>query len=156
MDKQQLNAEMLKDIPGFMDRLFGKGAWIYDEAESYYIARDPKYQGDEFGFVAVSKDGTWFSGVRPVGAVIESILKEAMAKLTSLGLHSVASPLSMPQGMSFGLHVGETLQAAIAGELATTLGAEAAHSSKTSQKFAEDVAEALAQAAINRAASKSQ
>jgi len=69
-----------------------------------------------------------------------------MAKLTSLGLHCAASPLAMPQGMSFGLHVGETLQAVVAAELATTLGAEAAHANRTSQKFAEDVAEALAAA----------
>ena len=127
---------------------------MYDDVDALYIARDPKYHGDEFGFVAVSKDGAWFSGVRPVGAVIESVLNGAMAKLASLGLHSVVSPLSMPQGMSFGLHVGETLQAAVAGELATTIGAEAAHASNTRQKFSEDVAEALAESAINKAANK--
>lgn len=61
-----LNAELTKDIPRFMDKLFGPGNWQFDEAEKLYIARDPKYSGRGFGFVAVRQDGTYFTGVRPV------------------------------------------------------------------------------------------
>lgn len=61
-----LNAEIAKDMPRFMDNLFGKGQWQYDESEDLYIARDPKYDGPGFGFIAVNPDGTFFAGVRPV------------------------------------------------------------------------------------------
>ncbi|KVR92323.1 MULTISPECIES: hypothetical protein [Burkholderia cepacia complex] len=61
-----VNAEIAKDMPRFMDNLFGKGEWQYDEAEKLYIARDPKYDGPGFGFIAVNPDGTFFTGVRPV------------------------------------------------------------------------------------------
>ncbi|GJH38273.1 hypothetical protein CBA19CS91_35970 [Paraburkholderia hospita] len=64
-----LNAEIAKDMPRFMDSLFGKGQWQYDEAEKLYIARDPKYDGPGFGFIAVNPDGTFFTGVRPVGVL---------------------------------------------------------------------------------------
>ncbi|GAB7536955.1 hypothetical protein [Burkholderia sp. 3C] len=60
-----LNAEIAKDIPAFMDKLFGRGNWKYDEAESLYVARDPSYSGPGFGFVAVRPDGSYFTGVRP-------------------------------------------------------------------------------------------
>ncbi|MEX3960141.1 hypothetical protein [Trinickia sp. EG282A] len=39
--------EIAKDIPAFMDKLFGRGNWQYDEAESLYIARDPKHSGPD-------------------------------------------------------------------------------------------------------------
>ena len=65
MNRQQINAEIAKDIPAFMDKLFGKGNWSYDEGEQLYIARDPKYQGPDFGFIAVRPDGSFFTGVRP-------------------------------------------------------------------------------------------
>lgn len=65
MNKQQLNAEIVKDLPGFMDKLCGKDNWLYDEAEQLYITCDPKYKGPDFGFIAVSPDGSFFTGVRP-------------------------------------------------------------------------------------------
>jgi hypothetical protein len=65
MNKQQLNAEIMKDIPLFMDKLFGIDNWLYDETEQLYIAHDPKYQGPDFGFIAISADGSFFTGVRP-------------------------------------------------------------------------------------------
>jgi hypothetical protein len=34
MNQQQLNAELAKDIPAFMDRLFGKGNWPTMKASS--------------------------------------------------------------------------------------------------------------------------
>lgn len=61
---QQLNAEILKDMPAFMDKLVGKGNWRFDEAEQLYITRNPKYQGPDFGFIAVRPDGSYFTGVR--------------------------------------------------------------------------------------------
>jgi hypothetical protein len=59
-----LNAELTKDIPRFMDKLFGPGNWQFDAAENLYIARDPNYSGPGFGFVAVRPDGSYFTGVR--------------------------------------------------------------------------------------------
>lgn len=65
VDPDELLAKIRQDIPGFCDRLFGKGNWKYDEAEDLYIARDPNYKGEGFGFIAVKSDGTYFTGVRP-------------------------------------------------------------------------------------------
>ena len=61
----KLNTELLKDIPAYMDRLFGPGQWFFDQRESLYIAADPAHSGEGFGFVAVRPDGSWFKGVRP-------------------------------------------------------------------------------------------
>jgi hypothetical protein len=61
----ELHAEILKDLPRFMDKLFGVGQWRYDDVEKLYIARDPKYVGPGFGFIAVQLDGKFFTGVRP-------------------------------------------------------------------------------------------
>ncbi|PCD57980.1 hypothetical protein CN645_31040 [Burkholderia sp. IDO3] len=65
-ERAALNAEVAKDIPAFMDRLFGAGNWQFDEAENLYITCDPKYSGPGFGFIAVRPDGTYFTGVRPL------------------------------------------------------------------------------------------
>lgn len=69
MNQQEIIAEITKDIPAFMDKLFGKGNWSYDEAEQLYISRDPNYQGPDFGFIAVRPDGSFFTGVRPNDAL---------------------------------------------------------------------------------------
>jgi hypothetical protein len=63
--RDRINKEIVKDIPGFMDRLFGVGEWFYDELEDLYIAKDKNYNGKGFGFIAVKPDGTYFKGVRP-------------------------------------------------------------------------------------------
>lgn len=63
--RKKLSDELLKDLPGFMDRLFGIGQWTYDKTEDIYIAADPNYKGPGFGFFAVRPNGTWFKGVRP-------------------------------------------------------------------------------------------
>lgn len=154
MNKKQLNDEILKDLPTFMNGLFGVGKWFYDTSEELYIARDPQYQGAEFGFVAISKSGAWFNGIRPVADVVESILNSAAKSIEAIGLYCVRSPLSMPQGTSFGLHVAESIQAAISAEVATRFGGEMAHASSSSATFSAAVAEALADSAINKAAYK--
>lgn len=152
MDTKKLNAEILKDLPKFMNDLFGEGKWFFDPWEELYIARDPKYQGADFGFVAVSKDGKWFSGVRPVVDVVDSILLGAAKSIEAIGLHCVRAPLSLPQGFSSGLHAAESIQAAVAADVATRFGGEMAHASSSSVTFAEAVAEALADSAISKAA----
>lgn len=63
--RDRINKELAKDIPRFMDHLFGVGEWIYDESEKLYIAKDKNYSGTGFGFIAVRPDGTFFKGVRP-------------------------------------------------------------------------------------------
>lgn len=69
MDQQTLNTEIVKDIPAFMNKLFGEGNWLFDETENLYIAGNAKYQGPGFGFIAVRPDGSFFTGVRPQAAV---------------------------------------------------------------------------------------
>lgn len=67
--REALVARIREDMPGFMDRLFGKGQWTYDEAENLYIAPDPHHKGEGFGFVAVKPDGSYFRGVRPTSVL---------------------------------------------------------------------------------------
>jgi hypothetical protein len=43
-----------KDIPGLLDRLFGKDKWVYDAEHRWWIAPDPK----EPGWVIVMFSGT--------------------------------------------------------------------------------------------------
>ena len=69
MDQQHLSAEIAKDLPLFMDKLFGEGSWLFDAGEDLYIAANPKYQGPSFGFIAVRPDGSFFTGVRPQAIV---------------------------------------------------------------------------------------
>lgn len=65
VDRDELLAKIRQDIPGFCDRLFGKGNWKYDETEDLYIAPNPHHKGKGFGFIAVKPDGSYFTGVRP-------------------------------------------------------------------------------------------
>lgn len=69
MDKEKLNAEVVKNMPGFMDKMFGKEKWLFDESENLYIASNPKHKGPGFGFTAVRPDGSSFTGVRPQAVV---------------------------------------------------------------------------------------
>jgi hypothetical protein len=55
----------MSDIPLFMSILFSNDNWLNDETEQLYIALDHKYQGPDFGFIAVSPDGSFFTGVWP-------------------------------------------------------------------------------------------
>lgn len=69
MDAKSLAFEVTKDLPRFMNLMFGEGKWVFDEGENLYIAPNPKYEGPDFGFIAVRPDGSFFTGVRPRGVV---------------------------------------------------------------------------------------
>jgi hypothetical protein len=84
-------------------------------------------------------------------AAIE-ILKRASDSLSALGVHCSLSPMSLPQGMSISLHVGATMQAAVAAEVASTHGGVAAHGSHTGDEFADQVAASITDAVIEREA----
>lgn len=45
----------------------GDGELFYDENEDLWIAPNPYYPGEGFGFVAIRGDDTWFCGVVPPG-----------------------------------------------------------------------------------------
>jgi hypothetical protein len=49
----------------FLDDLFGRGCWTFDQASNLWIARDPKYHGPGFGFIAIREDKSFFCGVVP-------------------------------------------------------------------------------------------
>lgn len=80
------------------------------------------------------------------------ILRDASGALQRAGVHCVLSPMALPQGMSISLHVGSTLQAALAANVASTVGGEAAHAVDSHQQFASQVAYALADDACLKAA----
>lgn len=84
--------------------------------------------------------------------IARAILIDAAEKLRALGMHCAIGPLSMPQGLSLNLHVGETALVAAAAYVATGRGGEAAHARHTKDAFAEEVAHVLATDAIDRAA----
>lgn len=81
-----------------------------------------------------------------------SILREAADKLRALGLHCAVAPMSLPQGMTLNLHVGDTVQSAAAAFVASGRGGELAHSGDTAREFATEVAGVIASDAIERAA----
>jgi hypothetical protein len=49
----------------FLDRLFGPGRAVYDPAADLWIVPDPKHSGPGFGFIAVRRDKSFFTGVIP-------------------------------------------------------------------------------------------
>lgn len=81
-----------------------------------------------------------------------AVLAQAAQQLQALGINCLLSPLSLPQGMTVSLHVGESIEAALAAEVAATRGGEMAHSADTSAHFSRNVAELLTEATIQTAA----
>lgn len=69
-----------------------------------------------------------------------SVLREAKSKLEKLGVACILSPMSLPQGMTVSLHIGETELAAIAANVASTQGGVNAHSVIGANQFAQEVA----------------
>jgi len=49
----------------FLDRLFGPGKAVYDPHADLWIVRDPKHSGPGFGFIAVRRDKSSFTGIVP-------------------------------------------------------------------------------------------
>lgn len=83
-------------------------------------------------------------------AAIE-IVSKAVQQLQAIGIQCLVSPLTLPQGASVALHLGETVEGVIAADVATTKGAELAHARDSAASFSGDVASALAEATIYKA-----
>lgn len=79
------------------------------------------------------------------------IVSNAVEQLQAIGVQCLISPLTLPQGASVALHLGDTVEAVIAADVATTQGAELAHACKSAASFAGEVAAALTEATIQKA-----
>lgn len=49
----------------FLARVFGPGKVVYDPATDLWIARDKKHRGPGFGFIAIRRGKSCFTGVIP-------------------------------------------------------------------------------------------
>jgi len=49
----------------FLARVFGPGEVVYDAATDLWIARDKNHRGPGFGFIAIHRDKSCFTGVVP-------------------------------------------------------------------------------------------
>ena len=83
---------------------------------------------------------------------VTMVLTEAAQKLRALGVHCAIGPLSLPQGYSLNLHVGESPQATAAAFVAVGMGGVLAHAADSANSFASEVATVLATDAIDKAA----
>ena len=81
-----------------------------------------------------------------------AILAQAAQQLQVLGVHCLLSPMSLPQGMTISLHVGESVEAALAAEVAATCGGEMAHSTASADGFRKDAAFRMTEATIPKVA----
>ena len=79
------------------------------------------------------------------------IISKAVEQLQAIGIQCLVSPLTLPQGASIALHLGDTVHAIIAADVATTKGAELAHARESAGSFAGEVAAGLTEAAIQKA-----
>jgi hypothetical protein len=63
--------ERLRAMPmdRFLEALFGRNGAVYDRASDLWIARDPRYSGPGFGFMAIRRDKSFFRGVIPPEAL---------------------------------------------------------------------------------------
>lgn len=81
-----------------------------------------------------------------------AVLTQAAQQLQALGVECLLSPMSLPQGMTISLHVGDSTEAALAADVATTYGGEKAHSAAGAGEFSNEVAFRLTEATILKAA----
>ena len=79
------------------------------------------------------------------------ILELAKAHLEAIGMSCLLSSMSLPQGLSVSLCVGETELATIGAHIASSHGAAIAHTKDGKSQFDFDVAERAADLAILRA-----
>lgn len=80
------------------------------------------------------------------------IVLEAAPKLRELGLHCSIGQLTLPQGCTLNLHIGETTTAAAAAYVAMGHGGYIAGRVSTATGFATEVAHVIATDVIERAA----
>lgn len=81
-----------------------------------------------------------------------AVLTHAAQQLQALGIHCLLSPMSLPQGMTISLHVGESVEAALAADVAAACGGEKAHSAAGADEFRKDLAFKMTEATILKAA----
>ena len=72
-----------------------------------------------------------------------AILRDAAARLQAIGVHCMISPMSLPQGMSVSMHVGETNTISVAADVAAGCGGEFAHAVGTEKQFLQMVEYAI-------------
>lgn len=89
-------------------------------------------------------------------ARLEQSLRKMRKELEELGFSVLISPLSMPQGYSLSLVVGESEQAIVAAYTAQHIGAEFAHIADEAKRtqFANELADNIADRAITSAAAR--
>jgi predicted RNA-binding protein YlxR (DUF448 family) len=64
-DRQSLDAELRRigstreGMARLLDKIFGVGAWIYDESENVWIIPDPKHKGPGRAFFILQHDHSW-------------------------------------------------------------------------------------------------
>ena len=81
-----------------------------------------------------------------------AILAAAQKQLEALGLKSMQSPTSLPQGYSLALLVGDSELAISGAHVALSVGGAAAHTSTTRADFDHQVSELLTDFAVIKAA----
>lgn len=88
--------------------------------------------------------------------LLEQSLRKLRKELEGLGFSVLISPLSMPQGYSLSLVVGESELAIVAAYTAQGIGAEFAHAAEEAEvtKFANELADNIADRAISSAAAR--
>lgn len=79
------------------------------------------------------------------------IISKAVEELQAIGVQCLVNPLTLPQGATVALHLGDTVQAVIAADVATTKGAELAHARESADVFAGEVAAGVTEATIQKA-----
>lgn len=74
---------------------------------------------------------------------IETVLQEAKTKIEALGAYCIIDPMSLPQGMTISLHIGETVNEVAAAYTALEIGGEMAHSKDGGEQFSQRLAFAI-------------
>ncbi|WP_413460566.1 hypothetical protein [Herbaspirillum huttiense] len=82
------------------------------------------------------------------------ILQDARRALEAVGVSCILAPMALPQGMTISLHVGMSIQEAMAARVAASIGGTSAHEAVAGVKFEAELAEALADDTIAKAAYK--
>lgn len=84
-----------------------------------------------------------------------AILGKAVEQLQAIGITCLVSPLTLPQGSSVSLHIGETLQGVVGADVATRIGAETANTKEGAEHFMREWSNILAGVTTDKAANSS-